>query len=58
MIRGLKLLKRDSDETTNRKPLLTLRTQALSLICKSPVMQASNKMVSADAQMGSWVSSS
>lgn len=58
VIRGLRLLKRDSDGATNGNPPLTLCTQALSLICKSLVMQASNKTVSADAGIESCLSPS
>lgn len=58
VIRGLRLLKRDSDGTTSGHPLLTLCTQALSLVCKSWVTQASDKVLSADVQIVSWLSPS
>lgn len=55
VIKGLRLLKRDSKETTDGKILPRPLRFAFSLIYKSSVMLASNKTVSADAQVKSWL---
>lgn len=55
VIKGLRLLKKDSEETTNGKILPYPLYSASLLDFKSSVMLASNKMVSADTQIESWL---